>query len=153
MRYSVIANTTIRTPKNEYHLSPGHTIEFSEDAAVDLLKIGKIKPASQETAEERRETLEEVMAAMVQDTCNRIIEEYRKRGIPSYRLTPENEHAENEITRICRAVLDGREKLEAYKSACDNWLKVSLTEAENNSMMVNSINSPLQQVKSRGDRL
>jgi hypothetical protein len=66
---------------------------------------------------------------MVQETCNRIIEEYKKRGIPSYKLTPENEHAENEITRIYRAVLDGREKLEAYKKACDNWLRVSLTEA------------------------
>jgi hypothetical protein len=129
MRYSVIANTTIRTPKNEYHLSPGHTIELSEDAAVDLLESGKIKPASQETEEERREILEEVMADMVKATCNRIIEEYKKRGIPSYKLTPENEHAENEITRIYRAVLDGREKHEAYKNACDNWLKVSLIEA------------------------
>lgn len=129
MRYSVIENTTIRTAKNKYHLSPGQTIALSEDAAAKLLKIGKIKPATQETAEERRETLEEVMADMVKATCNRIIEEYKKRGIPSYKLTPENEHAENEITRIYRAVLDGREKHEAYKNACDNWLKVSVAEA------------------------
>jgi hypothetical protein len=125
MRYSVIENTTIRTSKNEYHLLPGQTIALSEDAAAKLLKIGKIKPATQETAEERRESLEEVMAAMVQETCNRIIGEYKTRGIPSYKLIPENEHAENEITRIYRAVLDGREKLEAYKKACDNWLKVA----------------------------
>ena len=125
MRYSVIENTTIRTPNNEYYLSPGQTVELSEDAAARLLKIGKIKPAPEETAEESRETLEDVMAEMVQDTCNRIIEEYRKRGIPSYKLTPENEHAENEITRIYRAVLDGREKIEAYTTACDNWLKAA----------------------------
>lgn len=83
------------------------------------------------TAEARRESLEEVMADMVKATCHRIIEEYGKRRIPSYQLTPENRQAENEITRIYRAVMDGREKLEAYKSACDNWLRAAISAAEN----------------------
>ena len=80
--------------------------------------------------------MQEVMIEMVQTTCNRIIEEYKTRGIPSYKLTPENEHAENEITRIYRAVLDGREKLEAYKKACDNWLKVA-TSWDASSIIIN----------------
>lgn len=75
--------------------------------------------------------MQEVMIEMVQTTCNRIIEEYRKRGIASYKLTPEIKQAENEITRIYRAVMDGKDKIEAYKSACDNWLKAAISTVEN----------------------
>lgn len=127
MRYSVIENTTLRTSKGEYRLSPGQMIELSEDAADKLLKMGKIKPAPQATAETDQESLEEVMGDIVQDTCNRIIEEYEKRGIRSYKLTPENMQTEKEIDLIYRAVLDGKAEIETYKQACQNWFNAAIS--------------------------
>jgi hypothetical protein len=118
MTYTVIENITIRTSKGDYPLLPGKRIELSVDAATRLLKTGKI---TSET-EAHRATLEVVMGDMVQATCDRIIEEHRKRGIASYKSTPENQWAEMEITRIYHAVLDGRADIDDFKQACENWL-------------------------------
>jgi hypothetical protein len=74
------------------------------------------------TPEARQFTLQEVMIEMAQATCDRIIEEHRKRGISAYKSTPENQWAEKEITRIYHAVLDGRADIDDFKQACENWL-------------------------------
>jgi len=79
-------------------------------------------PYPEVSPEAHRATLQEVMGDMVQATCDRIIEEHRKRGISAYKSTPENQWAENEITRIYHAVLDGRADIDDFKQACENWL-------------------------------
>jgi len=138
MTYTVIENIKIRTSKGDYPLSPGQRIELSEDAAAMLLKSGKIKaelptvnpiwknPYPEGSPEARRATLQEVMGDMVQATCDRIIEEHKKRGIQSYKSTLENQFAENEITRLYHAVLNGMSNIEDFKQACDNWLTTSM---------------------------
>jgi len=134
MTYTVIENIKIRTSKGDYTLSPGQRIELSEDAADKLLKSGKIRaelptvnPIWKNTypevsPEAERATLQEVMGDMVQAACQQIIEDYKARGIASYKSTPENQWAEMEITRIYNAVLDGRADIDDFKQACENWL-------------------------------
>ena len=75
--------------------------------------------------EARRATLQVVMGEMALEACNKIIEEYRKRGIPLYKATPETLWAENENTRIHDAVLNGTANIEDYKKTCDNWVHSS----------------------------
>ncbi len=96
---------------------------------VDRIRLVEEAPASPErnpfpeaSPEVHRATLQEVMGDMVQATCDRIIEEHRKRGISAYKSTPENQWAEKEITRIYHAVLDGRADIDDFKQACKNWL-------------------------------
>ena len=82
----------------------------------------KKNPYPEVSPEAHRATLQEVMCDMVQSACDRIIEEHRKRGMSSYKSTPENQWAEMEITRIYNAVLDGRADIDDFKQACENWL-------------------------------
>jgi len=134
MTYTVIENITIRTSKGEYPLLPGQRIELSEDAAAKLLISGKIKaelptvnpiwknPYVEVSPEADRATLQSLMCDMVHATCQQIIEDYKIRGIASYKSTPENQWAENEISRLYHAVLDGRADIDDFKQACENWL-------------------------------
>lgn len=139
MRYQVIANFRVRTSKGELVLSEGQIVKLPEDKAEILLRAGKIKkqavrntpstaepiwknPYPEGSPEAHRATLEVVMGDMVQATCDRIIEEHRKWEILAYKSTPENQWAEKEITRIYRAVLDGRADIDDFKQACENWL-------------------------------
>ena len=59
------------------------------------------------TPEAREYTLSEMMGEMVQSTCDRIVEEHRNRGSPSYMSNPEIQRAEDEITRIYHNVFEG----------------------------------------------
>jgi DNA primase len=82
------------------------------------------KPLVGNPDEPPAEALEDIMAAMVQTSCDAIIAEYAAAG-KQYHSTPETLAAESEIIKVHRLVLSGAASLEDYQIACDGWLEAS----------------------------
>ena len=90
--------------------------------APPALNTAQKNHCSEVSPEAERATLQALMCDMVHSTCQQIIEDYKARGIASYKSTPENQWAENEISRLYHAVLDGKASMEDFKQACEHWL-------------------------------
>lgn len=88
---------------------------------VDIVdRVQPIKTVHLKQSEEK--PIQKVMIEMAQATCDRIVEEHRKRGKASYVSNSEIQGIEDEITLIYHKVLDDKAMLSEYKQACDNWL-------------------------------
>lgn len=127
----VLVTESFNTAKG--NIPAGKVIEIPE-TMFDRLR-GKVKAIPHETnttiiwqnpypagtPEAREYTLSEMMGEMVQTTCDSIVEEHNKRGIPSYVSNPEIHWAEDEITRVYHKVLGSEANLADFHQALETW--------------------------------
>jgi hypothetical protein len=131
MKYEVLENIRLRTTMGEQELHAGQIIQISEDIALQLLKVGKIRPQQipyepstaepiwvnpypQGTSEARRHTLEFTMDQMLVQAAR----DFQECG---YKNTPEAHTAQVELGNLYYLILDGVRPITDFQKAIDRW--------------------------------
>lgn len=87
--------------------------QSGEDPKIKLVKA---------MTEVRRQSLEDVMTAILLDARNRIIETHQVR---QYQAVERMKQMEQNIDRLWNEVMSGSAKLEDFRTACGNWISTS----------------------------
>lgn len=126
MIYQVLREIRVKTGQGEVSLPPGQIIRLQPAKANPLIELGKLKPAKPEPhamTKARRQSLDDVIYAIILDAHSRIIK--ARQGQP-YMSNDEIRKTEQDINRLQHEVMNGQAMLSDYQVACDRWVSMMI---------------------------